>query len=129
MTSRNPGEPVYSIRIAARLVGLHVQTLRYYERNGLVEPQRSRGNVRYYSDTDVARIQKIKSLIDELGVNLAGAEVIMRMTQQMAEMETHIRDLESRLDKITGRASLPERAGGDGFVDNENNETDKEGTP
>ena len=129
MTSRNPGEPVYSIRIAARLVGLHVQTLRYYERNGLVEPQRSRGNVRYYSDTDVARIQKIKSLIDELGVNLAGAEVIMRMTQQMAEMETHIRDLESRLDKITGRASLPETAGGDGFVDNQNNEPDKEGTP
>ena len=129
MTSRNPSEPVYSIRIAARLVGLHVQTLRYYERNGLVEPQRSRGNVRYYSDTDVARIQKIKSLIDELGVNLAGAEVIMRMTQQMAEMETHIRDLESRLDKITGRASLPAVSGSDGSVDNENNEPHKEGTP
>ena len=129
MTSRNPSEPVYSIRIAARLVGLHVQTLRYYERNGLVEPQRSRGNVRYYSDTDVARIQKIKSLIDELGVNLAGAEVIIRMTRQMAEMEAHIRDLEARLDTITGRASLAETAGGDRSVDNGNNEPDKEGTP
>ena len=122
-------EPLYVISVAARMIGVHAQTLRYYERNGLVEPQRSRGNVRYYSDTDVARIQKIKSLIDELGVNLAGAEVIMRMTQQMAEMETHIRDLESRLNKITGRASLPETAGGDGFVDNQNNEPDKEGTP
>ena len=129
MTSRNPSEPVYSIRIAARLVGLHVQTLRYYERNGLVEPQRSRGNVRYYSDTDVARIQKVKSLIDELGVNLAGAEVIIRMTRQMAEMEAHIRDLEARLDTITGRASLAETAGGDRSVDNGNNEADKEGTP
>ena len=128
MTSRNPSEPVYSIRIAARLVGLHVQTLRYYERNGLVEPQRSRGNVRYYSDSDVARIQKIKSLIDELGVNLAGAEVIMRMTRQMAEMEAHIRDLESRLDTITGRASLAEPAGGGRPVDNRNSEPNKEGT-
>ena len=44
MSFRNPGDPVYSIRVAARLVGLHVQTLRYYERNGLVQPQRSRGN-------------------------------------------------------------------------------------
>lgn len=128
MTSRNPSEPVYSIRIAARLVGLHVQTLRYYERNGLVEPQRSRGNVRYYSDTDVARIQKIKSLIDELGVNLAGAEVIIRMTRQMAEMEAHIRDLESRLDTITGRASLAE-TNERGSVDNKNNEPGREGTP
>ena len=97
MSFRHPSDPVYSIRVAARLVGLHVQTLRYYERNGLVQPQRSRGNVRYYSDSDVERIQKIKSLIDELGVNLAGAEVIMRMSGRMAEMEQRIRDLEGRL--------------------------------
>ncbi len=106
MSFRNPSDPVYSIRVAARLVGLHVQTLRYYERNGLVQPQRSRGNVRYYSDTDVERIQKIKSLIDELGVNLAGAEVIMRMSGRMAEMEQRIRDLEGALERLTGVRAL-----------------------
>ena len=97
MTFRTRTEPVYSIRVAARLVGLHVQTLRYYERNGLVQPQRSRGNVRYYSDSDVERIQKIKSLIDELGVNLAGAEVILRMSSRMSEMEQRIKYLEGAL--------------------------------
>lgn len=108
MSFRNPSDPVYSIRVAARLVGLHVQTLRYYERNGLVQPQRSRGNVRYYSDSDVERIQKIKSLIDDLGVNLAGAEVIMRMSRRMAEMEQRIKDLEEALEKLTGVRALGE---------------------
>ncbi len=108
MSFRNPTEPVYSIRVAARLVGLHVQTLRYYERNGLVQPQRSRGNVRYYSDSDVERIQKIKSLIDELGVNLAGAEVIIRMSGRMAEMEQRIKDLEGALERLTGVRALSE---------------------
>ena len=106
MSFRNPSDPVYSIRVAARLVGLHVQTLRYYERNGLVQPQRSRGNVRYYSDSDVERIQQIKSLIDELGVNLAGAEVIMRMSGRMAEMEQRIKDLEGAIERLTGVRAL-----------------------
>ncbi|MYD36574.1 MAG: MerR family transcriptional regulator [Dehalococcoidia bacterium] len=113
MSFRNPSDPVYSIRVAARLVGLHVQTLRYYERNGLVQPQRSRGNVRYYSDSDVERIQKIKSLIDELGVNLAGAEVIMRMSGRMAEMEQRIKDLEGAIERLTGVRALA-----DGSADN-----------
>jgi MerR family transcriptional regulator/heat shock protein HspR len=85
MTARHD-EPLYSIRVAARLVGLHVQTLRYYERSGLVSPQRSAGNVRYYSNGDVEHIRRIKSLVDELGVNLAGVEVIIRMGEQMAQM-------------------------------------------
>ena len=74
---RNRQEPVFSIRIAARLVGLHVQTLRYYERNGMVKPQRSRANFRYYSEEDITMINNIKALIDDLGVNLAGVQVIM----------------------------------------------------
>lgn len=105
---RNPNEPLFSIRIAARLVGLHVQTLRYYERSGLVKPHRSRGNIRYYSEEDVAHIQRIKSLIDDLGVNLAGVEVIMRMKNQMAQMEQTIRALETRLAEVTGQRYLPD---------------------
>tara|TARA_B100000029_G_scaffold108349_1_gene99649 strand:- start:893 stop:1207 length:315 start_codon:yes stop_codon:yes gene_type:complete len=94
---RNRQEPVFSIRIAARLVGLHVQTLRYYERNGMVKPQRSRGNVRYYSEEDITMINNIKALIDDLGVNLAGVQVIMKMNEQMNTMKDRIKYLESEL--------------------------------
>ena len=95
---RNSQEPVFSIRIAARLVGLHVQTLRYYERNGMVKPQRSRGNVRYYSEEDITMINNIKALIDDLGVNLAGVQVIMKMNEQMKTMKDRIKYLESELN-------------------------------
>jgi len=95
---RNRQEPVFSIRIAARLVGLHVQTLRYYERNGMVKPQRSRGNVRYYSEEDITMINNIKALIDDLGVNLAGVQVIMKMNEQMKTMKDRIKYLESELN-------------------------------
>lgn len=97
---RNRQEPVFSIRIAARLVGLHVQTLRYYERNGMVKPQRSRGNVRYYSEEDITMINNIKALIDDLGVNLAGVQVIMKMNEQMSTMKERIKYLESQLTTI-----------------------------
>jgi MerR family transcriptional regulator/heat shock protein HspR len=109
MTARHD-EPLYSIRVAARLVGLHVQTLRYYERSGLVSPQRSAGNVRYYSDGDVEHIRRIKSLVDELGVNLAGVEVIIRMGEQMAQMEKAIHTLEAKVAELTGQRSLPAKA-------------------
>ncbi len=105
--TRRRDDPVYSIRVAASLVGLHVQTLRYYERSGLVSPQRSSGNVRYYSDEDVEHIRRIKGLIDELGVNLAGVEVILRMGEQLAQMEQAIRTLEGRVAELTGQRSLP----------------------
>jgi MerR family transcriptional regulator/heat shock protein HspR len=107
------GEPLYSIRIAARLVGLHVQTLRYYERSGLVSPQRSAGNVRYYSDGDVEHIRRIKAMVDDLGVNLAGVEVILKMGEQMARMEGAIQTLEAKVAELTGQRSLPSRAAGD----------------
>ncbi|MDP7618930.1 MAG: MerR family transcriptional regulator [Dehalococcoidia bacterium] len=106
MTARHD-EPLYSIRVAARLVGLHVQTLRYYERSGLVSPQRSAGNVRYYSNGDVEHIRRIKSLVDELGVNLAGVEVIIRMGEQMAHMENAILALEAKVAELTCQRSLP----------------------
>ena len=112
MTARRRDAPVYSIRVAATLVGLHVQTLRYYERSGLVSPQRSAGNVRYYSDEDVEHIRRIKALIDDLGVNLAGVEVILRMGEQLAQMERAIRALEARVAELTGQRSLPARGAG-----------------
>ena len=97
-------EPCYIISIAAKMVGLHAQTLRYYERAGLIEPSRSRGNRRLYSSEDVERLRRIKTLMDDLGVNLAGVEVIIRMAGRMAEMEQEIQELEQRVRRLTEAA-------------------------
>jgi MerR family transcriptional regulator/heat shock protein HspR len=83
----------YTIKIAAGLCGMHEQSLRMYERRGLIAPQRSPGNIRRYSPQDVEQIRFIKRLVDELGVNLAGVEVIMHMRQQLIEMQEELESL------------------------------------
>ena len=92
-------EPMYVISVAARLVNMHPQTLRYYERAGLVNPTRSRGRIRLYSQTDINRLRKIARLTDQLGVNLAGVEVILRLIERLEaaqrELEKHQIQLES----------------------------------
>ena len=80
-------EPCYVISVAARMVELHPQTLRYYERTGLIRPYRSKGNRRLYSPRDIERLLAICRLIDDLGVNLAGVEVIFNMRRRMQEMQ------------------------------------------
>ncbi len=80
-------QPKYTIRIVSELVGLHEQSLRMYERRGLIRPQRSEGNIRLFSDDDVERVRTIKRLMSDLGVNLAGAEVILHMRAQIEEMQ------------------------------------------
>jgi len=95
-------EPRYIISIAADMLGVHVQTLRYYERAGIVEPSRSRGNRRLYSQEDIERLRRVKTLMDDLGVNLAGVEVIIRMGQRMVEMEREIQKLEERIKRLSG---------------------------
>lgn len=95
-------EPRYVISIAARIIGVHAQTLRYYERMGLIEPSRSQGNIRLYSNRDVERLRQVKTLMNDLGVNLAGVEVILRMAQRMAEMERQMREMEQEIKRIGG---------------------------
>jgi MerR family transcriptional regulator/heat shock protein HspR len=95
------GEPRYVISVAARMLGVHAQTLRYYERAGMIEPSRSRGNRRMYSVEDMERLRRIKALIDDLGVNLAGVEVIIRMGERMAEMERRMRLMEAELRRLS----------------------------
>ena len=90
----NEHEPTYVISVAARLVGTQAQTLRYYEKMGLVSPRRSQGRIRLYSANDIERIRRIQRMMDDLGVNLAGVEVIMRMSERMTEMERAMRQLE-----------------------------------
>jgi len=99
MDDFNEREPRYVISIAARMVGVRTHTLRYYERVGIVEPSRSRGNIRLYSESDIAQLRRVKTLMDDLGVNLAGVEVIMRMVQRMLELQEQVQELEDELDR------------------------------
>ena len=96
-------EPCYVISIAARMVGLHAQTLRYYERAGLVAPARTKGNLRLYRRSDIDRLRLIQRLISELGVNLAGVQEILRL-------DGRIRLLEQEVERL-GRALEASRVG------------------
>ena len=78
--------PRYVIHIAADLIGVKTHTLRYYERSGLVKPQRSPGNIRLYSESDIEILRCVRSLMDELGVNMAGVEVITNMLERMNDL-------------------------------------------
>jgi MerR family transcriptional regulator/heat shock protein HspR len=94
-------DPVYPIGVAARLCSVHPQTLRAYERMGLVVPARHNEKNRMYSEADVLRVRQIQRLTQELGVNLAGVEVIMRLLDQMEEMKA---DLEAQMARYIQRA-------------------------
>lgn len=93
-------EPCYVISIAARLVGLHQQTLRYYERVGLIQPKRTPGNIRMYSNADIQRIRQAQRLIEELGVNLAGVEVVLRMNDQIRSLQRELDDTRAELARL-----------------------------
>lgn len=93
MERNNNSEPCFVISVAAKLVNMHPQTLRYYERVGLIEPSRSRGKIRLYSQRDIERLQQIQRLINDLGVNLAGVEVIMHMSEHIMKMEHEMEEM------------------------------------
>ena len=95
-------EPRYVISIAAKMLDMQTHTLRYYERVGIIEPRRSRGNVRLYSDRDIALLQRVKSLVDDMGVNLPGVEVILRMMQRMNDMQNELEQAKEELKKHRG---------------------------
>ena len=85
----------YTIKTAADLCGLHEQSIRAYERRGLIAPQRSQGNIRLFSPDDIEQIRFIKRLTDDLGVNLAGVEVILHMRQQLLEAQRQLAELKT----------------------------------
>ena len=100
--SQNRDFACFVISVAARLLEVHPQTLRYYERAGLLRPSRSKGNIRLYSPADIERARQIKRLIDDLGVNLAGVEVILRLTHRLREIEQELEELKARR-RVTDR--------------------------
>ncbi len=93
-------EPCYVISVVARMLQVHTQTLRYYEREGLLEPARSKGNIRLYSRSDIDKLRRIKTLIDDLGINLAGVQVVLHMSERMYSMEREIQRLNHQLDEL-----------------------------
>src|SRR5262249_57652615 len=82
------------ISVAAEIVGMHPQTLRIYESKGLVRPKRTRGNTRLYSDTDLERLRLIQRLTTELGLNLAGVEVVLRLEDELRRAHDRLELLE-----------------------------------
>jgi MerR family transcriptional regulator/heat shock protein HspR len=89
--------PIYMISVAADLVGMHPQTLRMYEQKGLVRPQRTPGGTRLYSDSDVERLRIIQRLTTELGLNLAGVELVLRLEDELRRAQLRIERLQQQL--------------------------------
>jgi len=104
MKQNQENEPRYVISIAARILGIQTHTLRYYERIGIVEPSRSGGNIRLYSEKDIHMLRRVKILMNDLGVNLAGVEVILRMAQRMTELQNQVEALEAELSRLRAGA-------------------------
>ena len=92
-------EPCFVISVAAKILGLRTQTLRYYERIGLIEPFRSQGNQRVFSRRDIDRVKKLRTLVDDIGVNLAGVEVIMGLLDRLQQLEDENDFLKDQIKK------------------------------
>lgn len=114
---RNEKQPVYMIGVAAQLCGVHPQTLRQYERLGLVIPARVGAKNRLYSETDIRRVRRIQHLTQDMGVNLAGVELILRLLDDMEEIRAdmdrqiaeYIAEAEARIKQLLGNSSVPIR--------------------
>lgn len=104
-------EPLFVISVAARLVEMHPQTLRKYEREGLVAPSRTSGNLRLYSDSDIEQLRQVKYLVEQRGLNLAGVQLALELTEQLqrlrakqstggVEPSEHVADLDAILRSL-----------------------------
>jgi MerR family transcriptional regulator/heat shock protein HspR len=89
--------PIYMISVAAELVGMHPQTLRMYETKGLVRPQRTPGGTRLYSEADIERLRIVQRLTTELGLNLAGVELVLRLEDELRKAHTQVERLQQQL--------------------------------
>jgi len=100
-------EPVYMISIVAKILDIHPQTLRQYERENLITPSRSDGRIRLYSQRDIEKIKTILRLTRELGVNLAGVDVVMRLKDKMELMEEELSQLRQEVARMRNSTGVP----------------------
>lgn len=105
----NYNEPVYLISVVSKVLCIHPQTLRQYEREGLVAPSRTNGKMRLYSQLDIDRIKLILRLTRDLGVNLAGVDVVMQLKEKMDELESLVDDLRLELTVHTKKGVAPDK--------------------
>ncbi|OFW61517.1 MAG: hypothetical protein A2133_12655 [Actinobacteria bacterium RBG_16_64_13] len=96
--------PVFMISVAAELAEMHPQTLRMYERRGLIRPQRSSKSTRLYSLDDVERLRRIQQLVTECGLNLAGVERVLQMEQEVAALQRRLDELQADMTRLATRA-------------------------
>ena len=114
---RTEQQPVYMIGVAAQLCGVHPQTLRQYERLGLVVPARVGAKNRLYSENDIHRVRRIQHLTQDMGVNLAGVELILRLLDDIEEIRTdmerqvaeYVAEAETRIQQLLGNSTIPLR--------------------
>jgi MerR family transcriptional regulator/heat shock protein HspR len=99
-TGREEERAVYIISVAAELAGVHPQTLRIYERKGLVAPKRTAGNTRRYSDRDIRLLRQIQDLTQEGGINLAGVKMVIELQAQLEALRAKTDELQAALDEL-----------------------------
>jgi len=100
-------EPVYLISVVANILDIHPQTLRQYEKEGLISPSRTQGRMRLYSQRDIDKIKFVLQLTRKMGINLAGVDVILKLKEQMDAMNQEIKDLREELNKVNRNGSVP----------------------
>lgn len=100
-------EPVYLISVVAKVLDIHPQTLRQYEREGLIVPSRTDGRMRLYSQRDIDKIKLILRLTRELGVNLAGVDIILRLKEKLEKSEDLIDEMKSEISTLRQHGSIP----------------------
>ncbi|MCH2676213.1 MAG: MerR family transcriptional regulator [Chloroflexota bacterium] len=98
--NRFQDEPCFVISVAARIVGVHAQTLRHYERVGLIWPSRTGGRQRLYSMADIERLRQLKTLTEDMGLNLAGAEVALKLMNRIEELEDQVKQLTDAVNTL-----------------------------
>jgi MerR family transcriptional regulator, heat shock protein HspR len=101
-------EPLFVISVAARLVEMHPQTLRKYEREGLIAPSRTTGNLRLYSDRDIERLRQVKYLVEECGLNLAGVQLALEMTNSLHELRDRLGRMATSIERGDGKSAVAE---------------------
>jgi len=99
-------EPVYLISVVSKILNIHPQTLRQYEREGLIKPSRTEGKMRLYSQRDIDRLKLILSLVRELGVNLAGVEIILQLKEEIENLQKEIEALKKQQGQIPRNRSV-----------------------
>lgn len=102
-------EPVFLISAVAEILDIHPQTLRQYEREGLIKPSRTNGKIRLYSQKDINHIKYVLTLTRDLGVNLAGVDIILQLNQKIEELENDLLNFKSKIQNQKNLSVVPQK--------------------